>query len=191
VGIIGILILFFVGLPILIGFLLYFIPKRLGYPKTGKYLSITFGLVVIVFLLLNIFEDQLFTKSNAKQLLVEEGFYLKDDFKINENKSMWSIGDYYHKFVLKISEQDKRIIINEITHSANFKRIDLKTEDNLMYYGFADTQSNVMQVLNYEKKEFFVREYFKPAEKEGYAPEFRIISIDKKENILIFEDVDR
>ncbi|MBW4362459.1 hypothetical protein [Flavobacterium taihuense] len=51
--------------------------------------------------------------------------------EILENKSMSSIGDYYHTFTLKISEKDKTRIINEIKSSKNFN-LDKETQS---YFG--------------------------------------------------------
>ena len=44
---IGLYILVFVGLPIGFGWLLYFVPKKLGYPNAGRILTVTFGLVIL------------------------------------------------------------------------------------------------------------------------------------------------
>jgi hypothetical protein len=60
------LILVFVGVPIGLGLLFYFVPKKLGYPQTAKYLTIFYGLFVLVISFLLVFEDQLFTKNDAK-----------------------------------------------------------------------------------------------------------------------------
>lgn len=43
---------------------------------------------------------------------------------------------------------------------------------------------------NYETENAYVREYFEPSGREGYAPTFRRISISKTKNELIFEDID-
>jgi len=65
-------ILVFVGIPIGIFCLFYFVPKKLCYPKTGKYLAIIFGLLVVTLIILTVFEDQLFTKDNALELIKEQ-----------------------------------------------------------------------------------------------------------------------
>ncbi len=70
----------------------YFVPKKLGYPKTGKYLTLTFGLLVSKLVLWTVFEDQLFTKGNAKELVEEQQILLDDKFELKENKSMSAIG---------------------------------------------------------------------------------------------------
>ncbi len=185
---IGLLILFFVGLPIGIACLLYFIPKKLGYPKTGKYLAIIFGLLVLTMVLWTAFEDQLFTKGNAKELVEEQQILLQDKFELKENKSMSAIGDYYHTFTLEISERDKLNAIEKIKSANNFKTDNTSIDQTLYlsdnrYFGPKVTQ-------NYETKNSYVREYFEPSGREGYAPTFRRISISKTKNELTFEDID-
>ena len=185
---IGLLILFFVGLPIGIACLLYFIPKKLGYPKTGKYLTIIFGLLVLTMVLWTVFEDQLFTKGNAKELVEEQQILLQDKFELKENKSMSAIGDYYHTFTLEISERDKQSAIAKIKSADNFKAANTSIDQTLYlsdnrYFGHKVTQ-------NYETENSYVREYFEPSGRKGYAPTFRRISISKAKSELTFEDID-
>lgn len=184
---IGFFILLFGGLPIGLGCLLYFVPKRLGYPKTGKYLTLIFGLLVLTIVLFIFFEDQLFTKGNAKELVEEQKISLTDKFDLIENKSMSAIGDYYHTFTLKISERDKQKAIEQIKNSTDFKKLGEPTVDFLSTN--TDMYNGQKQIQNYETEYGYVREYFKPNGK-GYAPTYRRISIDKKENKLTFEDID-
>jgi hypothetical protein len=183
---IGLLIL--AGLPIGLGLLFYFVPKKLGYPKTGKYLTIIFGLFVLTIVLWTVFEDDLFTKSNAKELVEEQQILLKDKFELKENKSMSAIGDYYHTFTLKISERDKQNAILKIKNDNNFK-----TENSLiknLLYQEQDRYFGSKITQNYETKNSYVTEYFKPSGQKGYAPTFRRVSISKIENELKFEDID-
>lgn len=185
---IGLFILAFVGLPIGLGCLFYFVPKKLGYPKTGKYLTILFGLLVLTVVLVVVFEDQLFTKGNAKELVKEQGIFLSDKFELKENKSMSAIGDYYHTFTLKISKKDRLKTIEEIKSSADFKKFGEPTIELL--YSSIDRYKGPKQIQNYETETAYVREYFKPSGREGYAPTFRRISISKTKDELTFEDID-
>lgn len=185
---IGLFILVFVGLPIGLGCLFYFVPKKLGYPKTGKYLTIIFGLLVLTIVLWTVFEDQLFTKDNAKELVEEQKILLVDKFELKENKSMSAIGDYYHTFTLKISERDKQNAVVKIKSADNFKADNSSIDQTLYlsdkrYFGPKVTQ-------NYETEHAYLREYFQPSGQEGYAPTFRRISINKTKNELTFEDID-
>lgn len=183
---IGLLILVFVGLPIGLGLSFYFIPKKLGYPKTAKYLTIVYGIFVLVIGLLVVFEDKLFTKNNAKELVEEQGFKLSDEFELVENESFSAIGDYYHTFTLKISENDREKAILKIKSSIDFQTI--KDEIDIHYNH--DRYFGPKVTWNYENKDSYVREYFQPAGQKGYAPIYRRISINKTENELTFEDID-
>ena len=135
-----------------------------------------------------VFEDQLFTKGNAKEFVEEQQFLLQDKFELKENKSMSAIGDYYHTFTLKISERDKQSAIAKIKSADNFKTDNTSIDQTLYlsdnrYFGPKVTQ-------NYQTENSYVREYFKPSGREGYAPTFRRISISKTNNELTFEDID-
>jgi hypothetical protein len=185
---IGLYILVFIGLPIGLIWLFNFIPKKLGYPKTGKYLAIIFGLFVLTIILWTAFEDQLFTKDNAKELVEEQQIILTDEFELTENKSNTAIGDYYHTFTLKLSDRDKQNAISKIISADNFKKDNSSVDQTLYlsddrYFGPKVTQ-------NYETEKAFVREYFQPSGQKGYAPTFRRISISKSDNELTFEDID-
>ena len=186
---VGLLILVFAGIPIGLGLLFYFIPKKLGYPKIAKYLTIGYGLVVLTFGLYIAFEDQLFTKSNARELVEEQGLKLTDEFDLTENKSMSAIGDYYHTFTLEISERDKQKVITNIISSDNFKS-DNGSIEYLMFQAAPDRYFGKKVTQNYETENSYVREYFEPSGRVGYAPTFRRISISKTKNELIFEDID-
>ena len=181
-------IIVFVGLPVGLGCLFYFVPKKLGYPKTGKYLTLTFGILLLTLVLWTVFEDQLFTKDNAKELLEEQEILLRDKFDLKENESMSAVGDYYHTFTLKISVRDKQNAILKIKSADNFKTDNTSIDQMLYlsdqrYFGPKVTQ-------NYVTEKTYVREYFKPSGQKGYAPTFRRISISKTKNELTFEDID-
>jgi hypothetical protein len=186
---IGLLILVFIGIPIGLGFLFYFVSKKLGYPKTAKYLTITYGLFVLIIGLYIAFEDQLFSKNNARELVEEQDIKLTDDFELLKNESISAIGDYYHTFTLKISERDKQNAIAKIKSIENFKS-DNGSIETLMYQSAHDRYFGKKVIQNYETENSFVREYFEPSGREGYAPTFRRISISKTDNKLTFEDID-
>ncbi len=178
--------LLFIGLLIGLAYLFYFIPKKLGYPKIGKILSTLFVLFLVACCLGSIFEDYFFTKNDATELLAEQEIVLMDEFEIEENRSGWSPGDYYHTFTLKISDRDKQKAIGKITTSENFKSLD-EPVDNLRE--LTDRYEGEKLTQNYENKNLYVREYYEPNGK-GYAPTYRIIEIEKKGNKLTFEDMD-
>lgn len=184
VYIIGFLLIFVIIIGLI--WLSFWLPKKLGYPKFGKYLSIIVGVIIGLYVLSGIFEDELFSKKNAIELLTEQNIKLNDEFELNENKSMSSIGDYYHTFTLKISEKDKARIINEIKTSKNF---NLYKQTESYFDNREDYYKGPKRIKNYETENQFIRELFEP-QGEGYAPTWRKIKIDKKENLLIFEDID-
>ena len=174
------------GLIIGLIWLSFWLPKKLGYPKFGKYFSMTIGVLISLFILSEIYEDELFSKNNATELLAEQNIKLNDEFELIENKSMSSIGNYYHTFTLKISEKDKARIINEIKKTRNFN-IDKQTKS--YFDNRADYYNGPKRIKNHETEKQFIRELFEP-QGEGYAPTWRKIEIDKNENLLIFEDID-
>ena len=182
----GILILILVVIIIGIVWLCFWIPKKFGYPKFGKYFSIIIGIIIAIFILTEIFEDELFSKNDAKELLKEQNIVLIDEFELTENKSMSGIGDYYHTFTLKITSHDKNKIIREIQKSKNYNS-DLKTEN--YFKNREDYYNGPKRIKNYETENQFVRELFQP-NGDNYAPTWRKIEINKKSNLLIFEDKD-
>jgi hypothetical protein len=157
--------------------------------KSAKYLTIIYGLFVLTIGLYIAFEDQLFTKNNAKELVEEQDIKLTDDFELLKNESMSAIGDYYHTFTLKLSERDKQNAITKIKSADNFKTSNGSIE-TLMYQPAPDRYFGKKVIQNYETKNSFVREYFEPSGREGYVPTFRRISISKIDNELTFEDID-
>jgi hypothetical protein len=163
--------------------------KKLGYPKTAKYSTLAYGVFVLTTGLYIAFEDQLFTKNNAKEFVEEQDIKLTEDFELLKNESMSAIGDYYHTFTLKISERDKQNAITKIKSSDNFKTGNGSVE-TIMYQPATDRYFGKKVVQNYETQNSYVREYFKPSGREGYAPTFRRITISKTKNELTFEDID-
>lgn len=187
----NILLLFILilGIILLISFLLYSIPKKLGDPKLGKILSSIFLLFIISFTIYEIFRDEFFTKSNAKELLAEQKIILKDDFKIINNISHSAIGDCYHTFTLSISEEDRQRIIQQIKNAENFKIKSDTTINHLLYLNNENRYFGKKIIQNYETNNDYVTEFFEPSNQEGYAPTFQRISVSKTENILTFKDI--
>ena len=161
----------FVGFLIGIGYLFYFVPKEFGYPKTGKYLTTIFGLLVSTIVLLSIFEDKLFTRDDAEELIEEQGISLADKFTLKENKSMSGIGDYYHIFIIEFSQRDKNNAILKIKDSDTFKTDSSLTES--LFYQQQDRYFGPKVIQDYETKDSYIREFFQPSGQKGYAPTFR------------------
>lgn len=182
------LILVFIALPVGLGLLFYFCFKKLGYPKTAKYFTIIYGLIILAIGFLIAFEDRFFTKNDAKVLIEAQGIKLTDEFELLKNESVSAISDYYHTFTLKVSQRDKQEIILKIKSADNFK-MDTTSIDSLQYQQRLSRYFGKKVIQNYETETSYVREYFEPSGREGYSPTFIRISISKDDNELIFEDI--
>ena len=181
--------LIFVALIIAIPFTFYWVPTKLGYPKTGKILGAVVGLSFAVILYRWYFEDELFTKNEAAEFLMEQNIELDDDFEIVNNCSTSGIGEYYHLFTLKISLKDKAKIVNEIRTSDNFTPGLQEEHSSYVDLDRNDYYTGPKELLNYETKDVFIREFFRPRGK-GLAPEWRKIKIDKRKDELHFLEID-
>jgi hypothetical protein len=184
---VGGLLLAVIGIPVGVACLLYFVPKKLGYPNVAKYLTRIYGVLVLAVILSAVFEDQLFNKNDAKELVEEQNIQLRDKFVISSNVSSTGSGGY-HRFTLEISEYDKQEAIRTIRSSNDFKTNE-KMINRLPYLGKSKYFGPKI-IWNYETKDAYVREYLQPAESEGYSSTFRRISISKTGKQLIFEDID-
>lgn len=172
-----------------IPYILYLIPKKFEHPKLGKILSSIFLLSIISVTIYEIFRDEFFTKSNAKEFLAEQKIILKDDFKIINNISHSAIGDYYHTFTLSISEKDRQRIIQQIKNAKNFKIKSDTTINHLLYLNNENRYFGKKIIQNYETNNHYVTEFFEPSNQKGYAPTFQRISVSKTENMLTFKDI--
>lgn len=188
-GFITVLILTFLIIVLiifLIGCFIFNFLKLLNCPKLAVLATIVYGLFIIYFSLISFYEDELFSKNDAIELVEDLDFKLNDDFELTQNVSYWGIGDYYHTFTLEISENDKNRLINEIKSSPNFMNDSIYSTTNRIY---PDRYKGRKAIWNYEDKESYVRQYFQP-NGDGYAPTDRTITIDKGSNQLRFEDID-
>lgn len=167
-------------------YILYSIPKKNGQKTTGIILSSIVGLFFIYIVFSMFFEDQLFSKNDAKKALREQNIILNDDFEISENKSMSGIGDYYHTFTLKISRADKSKIVAEI-RNANDSIIDEESVPEITE--LTDRYLGQKVIQNYETKDKYVRKTFQPNGKD-IAPTYQVVTIEKNKNEITLEDID-
>lgn len=170
------------GILVFIPYILYLIPKKLGYPKLGMIFS---GIYITTLLYFYIDEINL-TKNEIKEILTEHNITLNDDFKI-DNETYYS-----HKhFALKISERDKQRIIQQIKNSENFKIIKDTIPPNLyeIKSGTKDYHFGEKTIQNYETQEEFITEFFQPANNKHTAPQYKQVSINKHLNHLIYTDI--
>jgi hypothetical protein len=176
--------LFLIAIATGLTLLINWIPKKIGYPRTGKFLATIAGLFFLYLAITTIFEDQLFSKNDANKLLAEQDIKLKDGFELFENKSYFT-WHKIHTFRLRISENDKNLIISQIKSSPDFKGLKDPKED---IYSKADKYVGKKVIQNYEEGDQFVRESIRVI-KKGYTSIHRKIEIGKKESILNFEDL--
>ena len=151
------LFLVFIWLVILcfqVVFIIYWAFKLLGRKKVG----IVIASIIVAFVLFVMLEpwisDWTFSKKNAKFILSEHGFELKDNFRIIKNES-GGFRDYYHVFTLEISDSDYQSIANKIRGSKNYKGLLTDLEKQLP----PETYRN-LDTLNFETSYFIEREYY-------------------------------
>ena len=172
-----------------LGFLIHYVVKKIGYPRIATYLVFVYGIAIVISIIISIFfQDNFFSKNDAKTLVQKQDFELVDDFDLIKNESTSAPGDYYHTFTLAISDRDRSNAIKKIKNSNNFD-VDKPKDDNPLYV-FLDHYFGPTVVLNYQTDHAFIREYFKPSGREGYAYTYYIITISKTTNELVFEDID-
>jgi len=167
-------------------FLAYWIPKKYGKRKLGIALAFFVALAFATPVLSFVLEDYLFFKSEVTESLDEHGIKLNDDFELESNK-MTGIGDFYHRFELRVSEKDKSRLTEWILESENYKDIvpemfDIRSDKPR----YSDTKQEF--IVTYQDKWNYVYEYYKP-NKQGYTPTWDRISISKKENKLTYERI--
>lgn len=83
----ALIFLIWFGIPGLFIYLMYWILKKSGRKKLGTIVSIVLILPFLMLTLYLLFDDLLFSKSDARQLLSEHHITLNDDFKIISNQS--------------------------------------------------------------------------------------------------------
>ena len=167
-------------------YFVYWLPKRFGKRKLGLWLAGILTVGLITFILATVFEDKLFFKSDAKECLGEHKIELKDDFKIISNES-GGFMDYFHKFELSISLEDKERIKTQILTSYNYQDSVQEMFDirqGKPRYRDRDT----IFTANYQDEWNYIYDFYKP-NKKGYTPIWDRISISKTENKLIYERI--
>lgn len=166
-------------------YLSYWIPKKFGKKKLGIIISRTLIIVTLIIFLLIVFDDKIFLKSDARSYLSVQRIELKEDFKIKNNES-GGFMDYYHKFELEISNNDKQRIVDQIKSANNYQK-----ENNNSFYlpDLAENRSEGDTLFaNYQTDWEFKTAIFYPNGK-GYTPTYRVISISKDKNELTFEEL--
>ncbi|SEL94216.1 hypothetical protein [Parapedobacter koreensis] len=182
----GLVILLVIAIVVALIYASYWLPKRLGKRKLGRWLSgiLTTGVVALFFA--TVFEDQLFFKTDAAERLGEHHIELKDDFKLVSNKSGGFL-DYYHIFVLAISPEDKNRIINHIVAADNYQDNEVEMFD-IRNGKPRYSEKGTSFTANYQDEWNYIYEFYQP-NKRGYTPTWDRISISKAENTLVYERI--
>ena len=182
------IIILIIGLTIGIIYLGYWIPKRFGKRKLGKWIAGILSIAVSAIIFSIVFEDELFFKSDAEELIAEHNIELKDNFELNTNE-FTGIKDFYHRFELTISESDKSRITNKIKNAENYQHlVDEPIDIRVDKPRYSDNNIGKEFTANYQTENEYVYEYYKPNER-GYTPTYHRISILKAENKLIYENI--
>ncbi|MEG0529448.1 MAG: hypothetical protein RR578_03850 [Bacilli bacterium] len=163
------LFLFIILIVFLIGYCIYKFLRYINFPKTAVLATVAYGLFIIYIPISVIYEDELFFKRDATELVEDLDFKLNDDFEIIKNTS----------------NNDRNRLINEIKTSKNYMPDSIFSTDKIVY---PDRYKGKKIVWNYEDESWYIRHYYQP-NGEGYAPTDRSISISKTSNELRFEDV--
>lgn len=156
-------------IPIFIGYILYYIPKKLGKHMLGIILVSGFASYLFY---IGFIQDKIFYKNDVKELLAKHHIELIDDFEIRRNGNS-KFTPYGYDFILEISEKDKQRIINNIKSAKNFKT-----------YSTPITMEKENKIYHTEYDEFFSISCIYTNE----YPHHLQISISKKENTLHFFD---
>lgn len=150
-----------------------------------KIISIALGSILFCGILYAIYADELFTRDDARDLILEHDFVLLDPFEIIKNESSAAIGDYEHMFTLKISDDDKNRVIQKIKSTQNYSP-NRDSSEELRFR--LPREEQVVKIQNYETNKYFVYEYFESSKDIGYSE--IIISINKAKSELIFHEID-
>jgi len=180
----------FIGFIILligIIFSAYYIPTRFDRRKLGIWLSTIITLTIFSPVAFYILEDYLFFKSDVKEYFEDNGYILKDDFKIKSNDII-GLTDYYQKFEIEISSKDKQLLTDQLNKADYFNdsigdiRFDIKAEKarhsdvNKKFYVTFENHNN------YEFQSYLIQ--------AGHTPRWDKFTISKKENTIYCQRIE-
>ncbi|MCB2377524.1 hypothetical protein LGH70_08020 [Hymenobacter sp. BT635] len=167
----------------------YWLPAKAGHPKVGRGLAALVAGFFVVAAAGLVFEDELFSKSDARKLLREQGVLLQDDFTIQANHSSSAPGgDYYHSFTLHISAADSKRVAASIRQAPGFERDGEPLPDSYKYG--PGRYDGPPLVRSYATAAYLNRELFQP-HGVPFAPTYRVIAVSKTSNELIFTDFNK
>ena len=171
----------------LIPYCFYYLPFWLGLKRKGKWLVICYFSLLICVLFATLFEDELFSKRDAKTALAGVGLFLKDDFKILSNHTSSDLqGKYYHDFELNISSQDQMNLARQIRTSQYFISDSAKLIEFIPWIGLRDSINEVTQDCERVNDHLIFREHYKSNGK--HRPAIQSVQIDLVQKKLRFEE---
>lgn len=161
--------------------LLYWIPRKLGYPKTGIILVLATITLLISFVLYQIYVDKFFEKSTIRTNLRYNEIVLLDNFKILEFETNLTQNQYYQTQI-KVSEEDKNNIIATIKNANNYQEIN-----NIEQITVDDSSNELydLVIMNYKQNKVYIRKSYLKTETE--SPIWDSISINESNNILSYK----
>ena len=177
------LLLFLLGAGVVaaVGYGLYWLGRALGYPRLGRGLGWLLAAFFVVGAVGFIFEDELFSKADARALLREQQLTLQDDFSIEANKTMSAPGDYYHSFTLRISAADRRRLVAAIAGAPGFEASGESLFDANKIPVSPRRYTGPAVMRNYGTGQGLERELFRP-NGEGIMPTYRVVAVASRRN---------
>jgi hypothetical protein len=179
--VVGTILILFYGLVL---FLSYWIPSRFGKRRLGKILCATLAVLLTFSLFSDSFAKASFTKRNAKSYLEDFQINLLDDFEIANKEISNSIDVSYRTFELKISQQDKQRIIQQIRNLEYYKD-SVRDNSDIWAPTIADSSPNGF--IGFRTSNSFV---IQSNEQENNSPSPRSkVEISLSDNTLRYERV--
>lgn len=178
---VGVLVLAFIGLLLLIGSPFSYFPiKYLGYKKAGIVVAVLMASVVLIPFFLFYFESELYSKADVRKDLAKLNITLKNEIS--------GMPEYYQFTDLKISQEDKQKIINEIKNSGNFEK-----RDSMYPLRFLEINQNIWKkdttiLHNYQFENQFIREIY--IKEQNFVPINIQIETTENSDILKLERVE-
>lgn len=160
-------------------FIIYWAFRLSGKKKLATISALILSGTILLIILLPWISDWTFSKNDVRELLLSHNLDLKDDFIIIKNES-GGFRDFYHSFLLKISDSDYERLSRRIKSSKNY----LGLFNDLTQAPTADYKT--FDTLDFETKYHFEREYFSRQKKDDgtYHFIFQLSKTDKELNYI-------